>query len=252
MWGKKIRKDEPSYPSADVPLPPNEPLPRTGNTYKADPVVESAKHRMADEMERGHTPYNFSGEIKGGGFGISPVATASAVALVAVLAIGFFAWKFLSGVSGKMDSLGRNMAAISSQLQADREVAEAPRIALVRSELRKTIIALDSAIALGDPAVTSQALKLRDEVKTLLASIEPPVAAPVSGQPGGQASPLNAPDKPADAKVEAVPAPQPVAQLSATPVQAPSVKSDLAGAGAVKVADPALAPSSEAGENVQR
>lgn len=248
MWGKKIRRDEPRYPSADVPLPPNEPLPRTGNTYKADPVVESAKHRMADEMERGHTPYNFSGEIKGGGFGMSPVATASAVALIAVLAIGFFAWKFLSGVSGKMDSLGRNMAAISSQLQADREAAEAPRIALVRSELRKTIIALDSAISLGDPAVTSQALKLRDEVKDLLSSIEPPAPMPGGGQPGGQTSSLNSPNKPGEAKAEG----QPVAQLPTTPAQPQVVKSNPAGTVAVGVADPVSAPSPEVSENVQR
>lgn len=239
MWGKKIRRDEPRYPSADVPLPPSEPLPRAGNTYKADPVVESAKHRMADEMERGHTPYNFSGEIKGGGFGMSPVATASAVALIAVLAIGFLAWKFLMGVSGKMDNLGRNMAAISSQLQSDREAAEAPRIALVRSELRKTIIALDSAISLGDPAVTNQAMKLRDEVKDLLNSIEAPALKSKGGQPAGQASSSNAQDH------------QPGVEKAA-PAQVSVVKNNPAGGDAVKAADPVPAPSPEASENVQR
>jgi len=254
------------YPSADVPIPPNQPMPPTGNTYRADPVVESAKHRMADEMERGHTPYNFTGEIKSGGFGLSPVATASAVALIAVLAIGFFAWKFLSGVSGKMDNLGRNMAAISSQLQSDKEAMEAPGRALVRSELRKTLIALDSAVALGDPAVTVQAVKLREEVKELLGSIEGVTPRPVgASQPLGQVvAPVtisSAPSAPAVAKVEAsalrpspIPPssiPQLVAQPAATPAQSPVVQKTPAGANTVGVAEQVPAPSGEARENVK-
>lgn len=247
MWGNKIRKDEPKYPSADVPLPPNEPMPPTGNTYKADPVVESAKFRMADEMERGHTPYNFTGEIKkGGGFGLTPTATASVVALIAVLAIGFFAWKFLSGVSAKMDNLGRNMAAISSQLQSNKEAEEAAGRALVRSELRKTLITLDAAIALGDPAVTSQALKLRDEVKDLLGSIEGAPARPLGAgqspsQAGGQTSSLSAPDTSGSG-----------GQPSATPVQTPVNQKAAIGAGAVEVAEQVSTPSAVALENVQR
>jgi hypothetical protein len=253
MWGKKIRKDDPGYTSADVPLPPNEPLPRTGNAYRADPVVENAKHRMADEMERGNTPYDFSGEIKGGGFGLTPVATASAVALIAVLAIGFFAWKFLSGVSGKMDNLGRNMAAISSQLQSDRDAQEAPRAALVRAELRKTLAALDSAIALGDPGVTSQALKLRDEVKDMLASIEGASPRPIGGQAGGQTSSLNTPNPPGvAAKAEAVVAKQSATQPPAAPVPAPATQKTPAGADTVGVKEPASTPSSEASENVPK
>jgi hypothetical protein len=233
-------------------------MPPTGNTYRADPVVESAKHRMADEMERGHTPYNFAGEIKSGGFGLSPVATASAVALIAVLAIGFFAWKFLSGVSGKMDNLGRNMAAISSQLQADKEAMEAPGRALVRSELRKTLIALDSAVALGDPAVTVQAVKLREEVKDLLGSIEGGAPRPVgASQPAGAAvaPPItsSAPIAPAVVKAEA-PAPRAVAiPQSAPPSTAPAqaVQKTPAGTGAVVVAEPVPAPSGDALENVK-
>lgn len=255
MWGKKIRKDEPRYPSADVPIPPNQPMPPTGNTYRADPVVESAKHRMADEMERGHTPYNFTGEIKSGGFGLSPVATASAVALIAVLAIGFFTWKFLSGVSSKMDNLGRNMAAISSQLQSDKE---AQSRALVRSELRKTLIALDSAVALGDPAVTVQAVKLRDEVKDMLASMEGGASRPVGasqpqGQPVGPATSLNAPSVSGVAKVEAAaPMPPLATQPAATPAQAPVVQKTPAGANIVGVAEQVPTPSGEVRESVQR
>lgn len=246
MWGNKIRKDDPKYPSADVPLPPNEPMPPTGNTYKADPVVESAKFRMADEMERGHTPYNFTGEIKkGGGFGLTPTATASVVALIAMLAIGFFAWKFLSGVSAKMDNLGRNMAAISSQLQSDKEAEEAAGRALVRSELRKTLITLDAAIALGDPAVTSQALKLRDEVKDLLGSIEGAPARPLPldagqalGPAGGQTSSLRAPDTSRAGSVEAS-----AIQPSVAPAQTPVNQKAPVGAGAVEVAGQVSTPS---------
>jgi len=255
------------YPSADVPIPPNQPMPPTGNTYRADPVVESAKHRMADEMERGHTPYNFAGEIKGGGFGLSPVATASAVALIAVLAIGFFAWKFLSGVSGKMDNLGRNMATISSQLQSDKEAMEAPGRALVRSELRKTLIALDSAVALGDPAVTVQAVKLREEVKELLGSIEVVTPRPVVGasQPLGQvvapAITSSAPNASGVAKVEASalrPSPIPpssIPQLATQPATAPAlapvIQKTPAGADTVGVAEQVPTPSGEARENVK-
>jgi hypothetical protein len=245
MWGKKIRKDESMYPSADVPLPPNEPMPPTGNTYRADPVVENAKHRMADEMERGHTPYNFAGEIKnGGGIGLSPVATASAVALIATLAIGFFAWKFLSGVSGKMDNLGRNMAAISSQLQSDKEAQEVTGRAVVRSELRKTLIALDAAIALGDPAITSQAVKLRDEVKHMLGSIEGVAPRPMGA---GQASSSSALDTSGAAKAEVSAIPP-----SVTPVPTPVNQKPPTGAGAVGVAEQAPTPSAGASENVQR
>lgn len=250
MWGKKIRKDEPSYPSADVPIPPNQPMPPTGNTYRADPVVESAKHRMADEMERGHTPYNFTGEIKSGGFGMSPVATASAVALIAVLAIGFFTWKFLSGVSSKMDNLGRNMAAISSQLQSDRE---AQGRAMVRSELRKTLITLDSAIALGDPAVTVQAMKLRDEVKDLLGSIEVGVSRPVGAiQLQGSSSSWSAPSVSGVAKAEA-PATQTsqVSSLAAQPPVAPVSQKTPSGANTAGVAEQASTPSGEVRENIQ-
>lgn len=245
MWGNKIRKDDLRYPSADVPLPPNEPMPPTGNTYKADPVVESAKFRMADEMERGHTPYNFAGEIKKGG-GFSPTATASVVALIAVLAIGFFAWKFLSGVSAKMDNLGRNMAVISSQLQANKEAEEAAGRALVRSELRKTLITLDAAIALGDPAVTSQALKLRDEVKDLLGSIEgsparSPGAGQSTGQAGGQTSSLSAPDSSGSG-----------GQPSVSPAQTPAGQTAAIGYGAMEVAERVSTPSAENAENARR
>jgi hypothetical protein len=261
MWGKKIRKDEPRYPSADVPIPPNQPMPPTGNTYRADPVVESAKHRMADEMERGNTPYNFAGEIKSGGFGLSPVATASAVALIAVLAIGFFAWKFLSGVSGKMDNLGRNMAAISSQLQSDKEAMEAPGRALVRSELRKTLLALDSAVALGDPAVTVQAVKLREEVKDLLGSIEggaPSKPVAVTAPLGQVVAPVtipNAPAAPAVVKLEtsairtsAIP---PLVTPPPTATPAPVIPKTPAVAATAGVAEQVPTPSGEARENVK-
>ncbi|MBI4667294.1 MAG: hypothetical protein HY751_12900 [Nitrospinae bacterium] len=165
----------------DVPLSAESPLPSSGGARSSiDPMVENAKFRMADEMEHGRTPYDFSGEMKtrrkkpggfssGSGFSTGSIIGAAAFLLVAMVV--FLGWKLVSGVTGKIDAMNQNVTELTGRLNSEREAYKAAEKALVRSELRKTLVALDSAIAMGDPVVTPRALKLRDEVKDMLVTL---------------------------------------------------------------------------------
>ncbi|MBI5814952.1 MAG: hypothetical protein HZB29_05010 [Nitrospinae bacterium] len=244
-WYKKTRT---SPPQPDVPIPPSQPMPPTAKSGATQPEVEDAKFRMASKMDKGGSPYDFGGENEGGGGGFAVKITAAA-AVAALLLVLFFGWKFLSDVSGKLDGVNKNVTDLSANLKAQHDAFATAGRAVVRSELRKTLTALDNAIALGDPAVTDKALKLRDDVKALLgepinikdsaapipSSAVPaqsvPAPAPAPAKPAAQAAPQAALPAPTQApvKMEGVavspygPAPTAGAAPAQTPVK-PAVR----------------------------
>jgi len=209
------RKEISRPPQPDVPLPPTEPMPPTAKSGYEPPSVENAKIRMAHQMENGRSPYDFGGELdnkgSGDGFVLKAITTVSLIALVLVI---FFGWKFFRDVSGKLDGVNKNVTDLSANLKVQQDAYAAAGKAVVRSELRKTLITLDNAIALGDPAVTDRALKLRDDIKELLAAPylkdgaaatpaqAPAALPPVQQQAAPQASAPAAPIAPAPVKQE--------------------------------------------------
>ena len=132
--------------------------------------------KMADEVESGRSPYDYSAEIekayregarksrKG-----SPLVNIAAVAaFFLIFAAAFMGWKMFNDMSSEMDKMGVNIRELTEQLSAQRERGMKTGAAVTRSELKKTLVTLDSVMALGDEELSEKASKLRDAVLSIL------------------------------------------------------------------------------------
>lgn len=176
-------------PRPDVPVPP-EGTEKQSRKKSSGEDAGGARFKMADEVESGRSPYNFSPEVSpldftheesDGGRVFSIANVAAVVALVALIGAGYMGWKMFTSLSGEIDRISHGIEELSEQLKAQREAGRVTGKAVTRSELRQTLTTLDSVIALGDAEVTDKALDLRGEVLEILSSMEP--GAPSSPEP---------------------------------------------------------------------
>ena len=180
-------------PKPDVPAPaPEAGQPEPGES-DADKSPESARMKMADEVESGRSPYDYSAEAaqksrpgkdagadRSGGFSLANVAVS--VSVVALLGAAFMGWKMFTDLTGEVDKMAVAVRELSEQLRSQKDTGRLAGKALARAELKRALVTLDGVIALGDPDLTPKAIELRDEALDILMSLEPGKAVQQKGE----------------------------------------------------------------------
>lgn len=158
----------------ETPHPSHEDAPRQEQV-----ASESARKNMADKIEGGRTPYDYSAEIGedspehagGGGAGFILAMFAVLLSLAALLAVSYIGWNALSDVSGKIDGMSGSMERLSGQLSAQSESSQRASRAVVRAELRKTRKILDRVKSLGGAENAHKAAALQEEIDQVMDSL---------------------------------------------------------------------------------
>lgn len=194
-----------------IPLPPDVPAPRTpreGSPRSTAPRrSEDATREMADRFASGRTPYDYGGKqaapasppsvgksapapsggpsagtaTPGGGGGMW--LTFAVLMGIAVIALGVYGLSRLSAMSGQVVELNNTISRLAGSVESQRREVERVGSVAFRTELRKTIVALEEAARLDHGRYAKEANRLAAEAEALLASFEG--EAPAVDEPAG-------------------------------------------------------------------
>lgn len=147
------------------------------------PASKSAQRKMANEIQSGRTPYNYSAEegfedrpASGGAKGGSSFSLGNVFALIAIGVVslgGYVMYVMVDGLSQSMDNLNRNVdtlaAAVAQQGRQGRRTSEA----IIRAEFMQARAALEGVAAIGDPRVSHKAREMVAQIDLALDAITP-------------------------------------------------------------------------------
>lgn len=114
-------------PMPDVPVAGDIKAPTSPTTPEEEPKVDEATKKMADEIESGRTPYDYSDgdeEQSSGdsaGFSLASIALASLV--VAIPVIGFFGWSLFTRLSSEIDKMSTQISTLEGKLSTQDDVS---------------------------------------------------------------------------------------------------------------------------------
>lgn len=170
MLSQESEEKEGNPPIPDVPVdrrdPPVDPKP------PVDPPLAEAKLNMASKIEKGVSPFDFSGEVeekKKSGHSLANVA--AGVALLGLIGMVVITVKMMGDIWSKLDTMSATISELSERvaLKGDKEEIE---LALIKTELNKTIQSLERAQRSDNPEVSKKAMALKKETETLLRRLD--------------------------------------------------------------------------------
>ena len=161
-------KVEPPMP--DVPVDKQD-TPAEATAPIGSPM-EEAKLKMASKIEKGASPIDFSGDVeeKNGG-GASTANIAAGVAFLGLLGVVIVAGKMMGDIWSRLDTMNATITVLSEKV-SKKNVNGGMQLAVIKSELTKTLQSLELAVQSDDPEVSERAKALKKETEMLLRSME--------------------------------------------------------------------------------
>jgi len=177
---EELAESEVKPPMPDVPAEANPPpFPPSESKPEPAPASPRAQMKMAGEIESGGTPYNYNGTLEenhasgnpqlpaAGGFSLTNVTALTA--LGALILISVVGWRIMETVSVKIDGVNSNVERLTDRLLLESRLAKRTGRAVVRAELQKSLRSLEYLITTADPLVKAEAIKLKNEIREVLA-----------------------------------------------------------------------------------
>ena len=213
-------------------------------------IDEKISSGTAENMGSGlqTPPINYYPQASNGGGSI----TIGYIAMAAVVGLCVMFYLLHKSSSARMDNMDSALAGFSSALTQERQKTGRMDNTLLKMELGRSLAALDKVIALKNPMLSAEAIKLKGEVARTMRELNMAVAEPEPVSEASTAPSVNEdtpPAEPADTnpaeedKADS-PAPageQPSAPVAAAPSAAPAAEEHSTAPGATeKEAPPAI------------